>query len=588
MNVPFQKGIESDAVRGSIDSRSIRTDAKVGRKAQSKKDSRTTLQILGFAASTFADTAMVLAVLPLLLLTGPSQSDTAYSIATPAAIVAASSLLGLFMTRRIPAVYWSIVTCLARAGLAILLYLGPDSRYVTSALISTGIALLWGMRLQEIVILSGNRSNSMLFRLGATTLPAVALIILLKSHVFMQPLLMPVSLALYAVALLLASCAAMSRPAHPTTSDTNVPVVNQKGRIPVKRHAPYAVAYEIFLSGLSNSVFVVPILLLLSDQSIGILSLRAHTAWALSGWLAGSIAALVSLSAGSRHNSSNPRNPRNPRKDHRVEQWHIIFTVLLGVLIAARFSALALPALFLTAAAAGSLSYRIDRTWRTDTTRNVSWQPALALTFLSIVATTVCLYLLPLQSALPPVHVLRNLAAVLIVPSTIAVFLFRPSRLKLLKLISYMVPLHERLDERLKHSEKNKVCLYFTRDFDIKTALLIGWRLDSGVLIVTEDGAMRSRAAGYVLKLGNALAMSREEWLGKRKTFIKQLPEDERFLVYDASAPAGPLEEQISFAPDFERGAALIHKLKDEKTIVVSNMVTAPETNLAMAGAANT
>lgn len=575
----------------------------------------TGLDTFRLSLTSVADIAVALSIFPRLMVTGPTQTDTAYGATLPVIILALSPLLGCMVTRFISSRSWLIVVSLFRVLLAGVIFLSPEIPFISAGLLATFLALSWGMRLQEIVVIECSQTVSRLVDATILAAPVVALMALLKFYDATQNYLVSGSIALYLVALLLMVVKTVLQNATAGTTTINPRISNWSFAT-----MPGLVAYEIVLSCLAGLIGVVPVILLLTDQSTIFPSLRTDLIFSLSGWLAGCLwtnCVQLKPNPGTAQIIDREQKPARQVGTERsgrlrLEHVHLMFTATLGALTFTKFSPIAYPLLFLTAAMAASIATkcsesrdpsdsksrrRDDATCRrgalsernrhicnescrpgeindkgTLLTNRPTWQTALTLTVLVIASAFAYVDLSPKLSALQPIHVDRTLAAICFMPSLIAAFLWPETRKITLRLVAHLVPVRNPL--------KQSFSFYVTKNVDLSHAIMIGWRLNATIVILTNDHPQFNQIVKAGLGLGNIYALKLTEWQLAKETFLNRISNGERFLLLDFT---GANIEYISPMPP-SAAIGLIEQTNDSNSIVISDMV--PAESAALSGAA--
>jgi hypothetical protein len=379
------------------------------------------LGALAFSCTTFADIASILVMVPLVLFTGPTQTDTAYSIALPVAIMALAPFLACAAAKLVSAQNLSTLTLLAggaRLALVSFLFAGLGSPETTGSLITINLAILWGLRLHDATTSAYERFSS--GRLLLSVVPLAATVTVLKLYAEAQPILMQSAPLLYACGLIFLFIDIVLQRLR-TTGNTRIESDwdgGSGGQAPAKSIS--TIAYEVVLSSLAGVMVVAPILLLLTDQALPGLCLRADVTVSTSGFLTGALGAVF-------------LERKRPLRLHRL---HILFTVALGALLASRTSPLALSALFIACMIAGAVSVSI---------RNNAWQKAIFLSALVVASALSYIYLLPVQSSWMPIHALRTLVGILFVVAATAALSWTRSRVTVFRLVAHLIPMKNRI-----------------------------------------------------------------------------------------------------------------------------------------------
>ncbi|MDZ4832885.1 MAG: hypothetical protein SGJ27_03705 [Candidatus Melainabacteria bacterium] len=538
------------------------------------------LESFRYALTSVADVAIALFVFPLLMVTGPTQPDTAYGAALPIALLAISPLAGWIMTRRGSVSRWNVVTGMARLILAAVVFYSSEFAFLSGGFLAILLAFSWGIRLQENVLVSAAQARSSWLNASVFATPVSAAIGLLNFYSTAQPYLVSGSIALYAISLLVLVISTLVRKGQATTDATRHRSRNLA--IPVET-LPELAAYESFLSCMAGMICIVPILLLVTDQSTIIPILRKDVFFSLSGWLAGSLSTIFllarassfqSASGTSEANSSIQQPGSTTRTGIRLEHLHLLFTALLGALSLCKYTSAAYPLLFLTTATAAAIAVKIASP---PTSRLISsaesilsrpaWQPALTMTVLVLATALTYIDLSPKLSALQPIHVDRTLTTTCFIASLIAVFAWSGSRSPILKLVSYLVPVLNPL--------KQTFPFYLIKNMEITKTILIGWRLNAVIVILTKDVITTNALTKAALNFGNIYALSFTEWLMAREMILERISLGERFLVHDFSD--APIEDISPLPPKSPIG--IIEKTED--SIVISDMVPASNASVS-------
>ncbi len=513
------------------------------------------LEAVRSTLTSIADTAILLAIAPLLMFTGPSQPDTAYGITLPATILGLSPLAGWLITRKVSPFRWNLVSCLVRLVLATVVLYSPDMPFLSGGFLAIVLAFTWGMRLQDSVASARVKTESRLMAFANFAAPAVGLMALLRFYEFVQPYLVSSAITLYATAavMLLATALALKNTSTTMTlsnsATTLTAKINSRLMTWLPEFHPGLAAYEIFLSCVAGLIFLVPVLLLLTDQSTILPRLRTDVMFMLSGWLCGSLLAFGL-------NSNKIKSQLN------LEHLHLFFTVLLGALSICKFPTLACVLLFSTSTVAATIAIRISNSC-SESTEPVrpSWQPAFTMTILVGISILCYLELSPKLSALQPIHVDRTLAAICFIPSLIAIFAWSGSRTMILHLVSYLVP--------IQNPMRKQFPIYIVKNLEIGKAIFVGWRIDADIIILSQDATSASNLMKNALQLGNIYTLSLQEWNLAMELIVERISNGERFLIYDFTA--SPLEE-ISPLPA-QSAIGLIQRVQDQNAIVISDMV---------------
>ena len=513
------------------------------------------IEALRLTLTSVADTAILLAVAPLLMFTGPSQADTAYGVALPATILGLSPLAGWLITRKVSSFHWIVVSCLVRLVLSAVVLYSPDMPFLSGGFLAIVLAFTWGMRLQDNIASARVQTQSRWLAVANFAVPAIGLMALLKFYEFVQPYLVSSAIALYAsaagvlfvTALTFKNTASMMMLKSNATTLTSK--INSRMMTWLPEFHPGLAAYEVFLSCVAGLIFIVPVLLLLTDQSAIFPRLRTDVMFMLSGWLCGSV---LAFGLGSNKIKSTLS----------LEHLHLLFTVLLGALSFCKFPTLACVLLFSTSTLAAAMAIRISNSCSASTESvRPSWQPALTMAILVGISILCYLELSPKLSALQPIHVDRTLAAICFIPSLVAIFAWSGSRTMILRLVSYLVP--------VQNPMKKQFPLYIVKNLEISKAIFVGWRVDADVIILSQDMSTASSLMKNALQLGNIYTLSLQEWNLASELIVERISNGERFLIYDFTA--SPLEE-ISPLPA-QSAIGLIQRVQDQNAIVISDMV---------------
>ncbi len=511
--------------------------------------------------NSVADIAVVLAVIPLLIFTGPSQSDTASGAAIPLIIMASSPLLSWMMKRSYAGRHCLTVAHLTRLALAALLLYSPEFPFLSGGLLAILLSLSIAMRLAEIVFVAPLQARSALVNLVCFAMPATALFALLKFYNSAQPYLLTSAIALYSVTFFLSLARSWNRNATSRDTASGFGLFNLSLDI-----MPGLTAYEISLACIAGMVGIVPTVLSLTDQSAMLPALRADVQFSLAGWVAG---CLLTIGLLSNRGVSAQREDVKPvaaqkQESFKVEHLHLIFTVLLGALSICKSSSIAYILLFLTSAIAASVSLKI----RAAHLNRPRWQPALTMSAIVVASAFAYIDLSPRLCALQPIHVDRTLAAICFVPSLIAVFCWRGSRRMILQLVSYLVPVHNPLNQRFP--------LYVTRNLELTKAIMIGWRLNATIVVIAQN-APANVFVKEVLRLGNIHVLSLTDWNLSSEQINFRIADGETFLIFNFTEFEF---ESISPLPQ-KSTIGLIETVSEPDRIVISDMVLSSGTPLA-------
>lgn len=500
---------------------------------------------VGVTLNAIADIAVVLAVIPLLIFTGPTQTDTASGASLPLIVLAISPIFGWMMTRAIPGSQWLFLAGLMRISLAAVLIYSPGLPFLSSSFLSIVMAISIAMRIQEVVVLAAAQTRSRLLNAISFAIPAVALLALLKFYSAAQPFLLTGAIALYSMALIAAMARSLSREA--TISDTAPGGGTFKWSLDTM---PGLTAYEITLSCIAGMVGVVPVILSLTDQSTILPVLRTDVVCSLCGWLLGTT--LVSM--------------HRIETRLKLEHLHLLFTVLLGALSFCKTTSIAYALLFLTSAISAAVSFRIAGS--NSPAHRPSWQPAVALSALIVASAFAYVDLSPKLCALQPIHVDRTLAAMCFIPSIIAVFFWRDTRKMILKLIAYLVPVHNPLSQTFS--------FYFTKNMELTKAIMVGWRLNTTIIVITREDSINTFVTAP-LRLGNIYVSGFTQWSTAHDRICRRMADGERFLVFNFTG--FDLEKISPLPPNSTVG--LVETIDEINQIVISDMVLSQNTPLS-------
>lgn len=375
------------------------------------------LGLTSFATTTFADISTILAVVPFVLFTGPNQTDTAYSIATPVAILGIAPVLGAALASKLPAMVLATSSCGARLAIASSLQGSLGGMDISASTIVLSLAFIWGFRLQEVSTVSFESSK--IAKLLLCALPMFALMVVLKFFEPLQPMLMQSALTLYAVALVALALDHIIKRIT-TTGNTIQNSVAHKPSTAVVTNSSSSkafrtVAYEILVSTCASLIPVASVLLVITDQGLATPLLRNDVIASLGGYSIGAIAtAFISR-----------------KYWFKITHLHIAFTLFLAIMLISRTSLLALSALLFTSMIAGAI---------TMTVNNSRWQKPFTLMSLVLVSYLSYLYLTPLQSTWMPIHALRMLVGNLFAVSAMALLVTARGRLTILAFLRRLRP----------------------------------------------------------------------------------------------------------------------------------------------------
>jgi len=445
------------------------------------------------AASTIADMAMTLAVFPLILFCGPSQGDTAYSIAIPIGILCVLPLLSRLFGGKAKALPWFAVGALSRLALAASLYVNLGTTWCTAPFIAGVLASLWAIRLQENALFSGAQATrSVLSNLLGGTLPFLSFFVLLMQFETAQPHLIPGSIALYGSALIML---ALERISSRRRTASGVNSRNAQVTIELQKSPP-TVAYEIVLSVVAGTTIIIPSLLLLTDQSKMMPVLRSDVMMTLTGAATGYFIAAIVF-----------RYEKLSRL-FRLEYLHLTFTLSLAALLLCKFTTPALVLLFCTSASAASVSCAIGKARK----RNGTWSAALTATLIVGATFAAYLYLSPLQGSWLPIHVIRSLCAITLLVSMTSALTWSRSRFALFQMVAHLVPVNG-------------------YDNSLTATLIRGWRARAAIVLVCSEYNDIVRA---VLKLGNVYALTEREWLHPHNEMRRLFLRGESVIAFEA------------------------------------------------------
>lgn len=378
------------------------------------------LSLASFATTTAADISSVLAVIPFVLFTGPTQTDTAYSIVTPVAILCIAPLIGAALAAKLPASILALASSGARLAVASSLFGSFGGMETSAATIILSLALIWGFRLQEVSTSSLESTKS--GKLVLCALPLLALMAVLKFFEPLQPMLMQSALTLYAIGLVALGLDQIIKRITTTgnTVESSSLAVSNSDETSIASNAPTpkaarTLAYEILVSTCAALLPVASVLLVITDQGLTMPILRNDVIASLGGFSVGAIATAII----------------SQKYWFKITHLHIAFTLFLGVTLVSRTSVLALSALLFTSMIAGAI---------TMTVNNTRWQKPLTMSVIVVVSYLSYLYLTPLQSTWMPIHALRMLAGNLLAVSAIALLLTARGRLTILAFVRRLKP----------------------------------------------------------------------------------------------------------------------------------------------------
>lgn len=535
------------------------------------------LAFLSATASAAADLAAMLAIVPFIQFTGPSRADTIYNIAAPVAILTVMPLIACLTTSwrdRLAPEKLTMATTLARLTLLSYLFANLGNELTTVSLLVSSLAFVWGLRLLELAIA---RQQAMFDRLAATIVPIMILLASLKFFPLLQPYLIPATLTLYSGSLVLQFINLIVENVKTTggtmTRNTESDVVSLLESSP---KSTSTIIYEVLLTCLASLMVTSPVILLLTDQALDGPMMRWDVFVALSGFMLGAIASAAILT------QVGTRSFKFPIQEFRVERLHIILTICFGALLFSKTSPPALASLFFTCGTAGAIVIAIDKTRK---------QKAFFLALLVVASACSYVYLTPLQSSWMPIHALRSLVGYLFVAAAASLMFWSRSRVSLFRLVAYVIPLNEKIRwvhpaaREIKKYRCSPLSMYFTRDISLPTALIIGWRLRTTIVLLAEE---QNKIVRAIFRFGNIKILTLNQWFASAGRLGERLNDGEQFLVYDLrnrlrltsqddgesvdvfeTKSAEPRE--TSFAPP--AGVGLIQKAKSENTVVISPMV---------------
>lgn len=510
------------------------------------------------ALNSFADIAVVLAVIPLLMFTGPSQADTVSGAAIPLIIMAACPLLSWIATRSTASTGWLAINGFMRLALAVVLLKSPEFPFLSGGFLTLLLALSIATRLQSSVIMAPIQSRSEVLNFICFALPAAVLLALLKFYNEVQPLLLSSAIGIYTLTIVIAI--ARLRIRNGTNSDTAMRAGLFKLSLDTM---PGLTAYEIALACIAGMIGAVPTVLSLTDQSAILPALRTDVQFSLTGWIAGCL--VVGLLPKGTPNSER-WNEKKSQRQFRLEYLHLLFTLLLGALSFCKSSTIACALLFLTSAIAAAVSLRIVSSY--SNSNRPTWQPGLTMSAIVVASAFAYIDLSPRLCALQPIHVDRTLAAICFVPSLIALFFWRGSRKMILNLVAYLVPVHNPLNQTFS--------FYVTKNIELAKAIMIGWRLNATIIILTEQVFAGPFVKG-ALQSGNIYALSINDWERLKDQTMARMDDGERFLVCNFS---GSALGNISPLPA-KSIIGLVETISDPDRIVISDTVLASNTSLS-------
>jgi uncharacterized membrane protein (DUF485 family) len=369
------------------------------------------LRLSSFVATTVADIFAIFAVIPFVLLTGPSQTDTALSIALPVAIICAAPLLAAPLAVKLPKSFLALWTVGARLAIASSLFGSLREMQATATTIVLSLAFIWGFRMQEVCTSSLERTKS--GKLILCALPMLTLLAVLKFFDQLQPAFAPAALSLYAAGLVTLGVEQIInriRTTGNTIQKTSDAVRQPDAKTETEeRKAFTTAAYEVLLSVMACVLPLASAILVMTDQGILAPTLRNDVTASLSGYSLGAFAtALISS-----------------KYRFKITHLHMAFIVFLGVMLLSRTSILALSALLFTSMIAGSI---------TMTVNHQRWQRPAALSLIVLTSYVSYLYLTPFQSTWMPIHALRMLVGNVLLVAIAALFVSTRGRATIITL----------------------------------------------------------------------------------------------------------------------------------------------------------
>lgn len=557
----IKPGASSSTIAADATERSLNSPVALDA-AERTLNSPVALDAAELTLNSFADIAVVLAVIPLLIFTGPSQSDTAGGAAIPLLIMASSPLLSWIMKGSITARHCLTVAAATRLALAVLLLYSPELPFLSAGFLTVLLSISIAMRLLEIVIVAPVQARSPLVNLTCFAMPAIALLALLKFYNSVQPYLLTSATALYSITLAISSARSWNRNATSSDTASRFGLFNWSLDI-----MPGLTAYEISLACIAGMLGIVPTVLSLTDQSAILPALRADVQFSLTGWLAGCLITIGLLSI--RRISPQEADERLGRTKNqailKIEHLHLLFTVFLGALSICKSSSIAYILLFFTSSIAAAVSLKI-RASHSNLNRP-TWQPALTMSVIIIASAFAYIDLSPRLCALQPIHVDRTLAAICFVPSLIAVFCWRGSRRIILNLVSYLVPVYNPLNQSFS--------LYVAKNLELTKAIMIGWRLNATIVVIAQNATVNV-FVNEVFRLGSIHALSLAEWSLSAEQITLRIADGERFLIFNFTEFQF---ENISPLPQ-NSTIGLIETISESNRIVISDMVLSSSATL--------
>jgi len=253
------------------------------------------LNLSAFVATTTADIFSVLAVSPFVLFTGPDQTDTAFSIIVPIAILCAAPLIGAALAAKLQPALLAISSCGARLIIASSLFGSLGATQMTANTIILSLAFIWGFRLQEVSVSPLEKTKT--GRVFLCAYPLLALLAVLKCFEQVQASFMPTALSLYAVGLVLLSLdqiiTRIRTTGNTVQNDLSSQIDADKIVQAAGKKAFTTEVYEVLLSVMAALLPVASVILVITDQGLPAPMLRYDVLASLGGFSIGAAATAI-------------------------------------------------------------------------------------------------------------------------------------------------------------------------------------------------------------------------------------------------------------------------------------------------------
>lgn len=491
-----------------------------------------------FLLNSVADAAILFAVWPFIVITGPTINDTISGALPYLFAISIAPSAGLLVSRVVRTetalAGLQIVLQLFRLTLAVLLFnsIGSDTAIASDFMFI--VTTFWSVRMAEHVLFSqfslpergnaGAGKKERLARMFMSLSPAIAFLMMsAKTGQFTPAAFLITTLFLNSLSLLLMGGTCLFAAAATKVLNHKEPSSHHPA--PGRRTWPI---YELALSVFSSVFLTLPLLLALTDHSQESFVLRNDILLLFAGWIGGTV---IAGSIESRKGG--------------LEILHVALTAALAAMLVSTSTTITMALFFTSAFLASSIVVLTDSQMSSKQNRHPLYAMSLRLTLLAVLSSIAYFNLSGSSSVLPQSVILRTLAMMCLIPLSMMILVWRNSRILICRMVAYLIPFEKIEDLRSRatiaatvqnrNGKKRASVLLITRNIDLLTAIVLSYKLGTHTIIVTQDGFLSEPLVTRLLALFDISIVNREGSQGLYASFILKAKLGEELLIHDSS-----------------------------------------------------